>query len=86
MEPLDARVAAASMQGDQEIALSIGAGHPLDRYHDVVTQFTQNPRPAVGRHSISKCGARRFGSDYDDLHDSSAQVRNPAQMSDRSGV
>src|SRR2546422_3738261 len=86
VEPFDIWKAAARMQGDQDIAFAIDARRPLCSDDGVMTQFAQNPRPAICRHGVSKCGARCFRRYDEDLHDSSAQVRRPAQMSDRSGV
>ena len=86
VEPLDAGETATRMQPDHDIAFFVGAGLPLCRDSDLVTQFAQNLRPTICRYGVSECGARRFRRYDEELHDSSAQVRRPAQMSDRSGV
>ena len=84
--PHDAFVAPARMQSHQQIAVVFYFRNPVARDLDLMAEAPQNSAPAIRRDGISKRRAGRLRCDDDDLHESSAQVRRPAQMSERSGV
>ena len=74
-------VASIGVKGDQEIRASLGV--PGFDAH-AVSEGTQDPLPAKGRHAVSGARAAPRGSDEPYLE--RAHVRKPAKTSRRSGV
>ena len=82
-ESLNTGMTPPSMQRDQQIARFIV---PFVCDGICMSKCLQNIGPPVRRNAVPQRRVTRGRTDNDDLHDSKAQVRNPAQISRRSGI